>query len=247
MKEEQKYKEPGLADLVVSQATATPTAKASRLKSQSLMAKTQIDNYSVESLQDDIAAYVSMYMDTQRETREPMGLAEGESLKPVIYEEYQASLKYPDKAVNLKNDSAFMSRLSAMQEKYPGLTEAEVFKVIEGESTYRPQAKSKAGAVGLFQMMPKTLGELGFTSNEVLNMAPAEQLSVYEQYLDRWGYDGSTGLGILQAAPAYRDASPDTVIYKKGSKEWEMNRGWRERGDGDITKRSIENYYGRFK
>jgi len=247
MAEEQKYKEPGLADLIVSQATATPTAKASSTRTKSLMSKAREDSYTVEGLQNDIAAYVSMYMDTQRESREPMGLAEGVSLKPVIYEEYQASLKHPEKAVDLKNDKAFMSRLASMQEKYPGLTEAEVFKVIEGESTYRPRAKSKAGAVGLFQMMPEPLGELGFTPDEVLNMAPAEQLSVYEQYLDRWGYDGSTGLGILQAAPAYRDASPDTVIYKKGSKEWEMNRGWRERGDGDITKRSIENYYGRFK
>ena len=164
---------------------------------------------------------------------------------PKTYEQVIGRLQHPEKAEGLKADAAFMTKLVEMQEKFPGLKEQEIFKIIEGESRYNPQAKSEAGAVGLFQMMPETLAELGFTSEDVLAMEPTEQLSVYEAYLKRWDYDGSFGLGIVQAAPAYRKSSPDTVVYKKGSKEWKMNPGWRGPNNGDITKRSIEAYYGR--
>lgn len=235
-----------MADIITGQATATPTAQGSRRKSQGLMAKASEETYSVEEVQNDIASYVNMFIDTQREAREPLDpMKDGVSLRPQSYEQVISKLNNPEKAEDLKQDEAFMANLNRMKEKYPGLTENEIFKVIEGESAYNPRAKSKAGAVGLFQMMPEPLSEIGFTPDEVISMEPAEQLLVYEQYLKRWNYDGSTGLGILQAAPAYRNASPDTVIYEKGSKEWKMNKGWRSRGNGDITKRSIEAYYGR--
>lgn len=150
----------------------------------------------------------------------------------------------PKEAAFLKNDEAFMTRLNQMIEKYPGLTENEVFNIIKGESAFDPRATNKSGATGLFQMMPDSAKEIGFSTAEILEMAPAEQLAVYDAYLARWGYDGSYGLGVLQAAPAYRKASPDTEIYKKGSAAWKQNPGWRGK-DGRITKRSIEAYYGR--
>ena len=150
----------------------------------------------------------------------------------------------PKEAAFLKNDEAFMTRLNQMIEKYPGLTENEVFNIIKGESAFDPRATNKSGATGLFQMMPDSAKEIGFSTAEILEMAPAEQLAVYDAYLARWGYDGSYGLGVLQAAPAYRKASPDIEIYKKGSAAWKQNPGWRGK-DGRITKRSIEAYYGR--
>lgn len=241
----EKQQEMGMADVIVGQATRTPTSSETRKGSKSLMSK--VDSYSVEEVADDIQAYVNMYLDTQRSTREPLDVTTDEDRipPPRSYADVISELQQPEKAETLKSDEAFMTRLAEMQERFPGLKEREIFKVIEGESAYNTRAVSDAGAVGLFQMMPKTLAELGFTSEEVLNMDAPEQLAVYESYLKRWDYDGSTGLGIIQAAPAYRNASPDTVIYPKGSKEWEMNKGWRERGNGPITKRSIEAYYGR--
>lgn len=185
------------------------------------------------------------YSDYQAEMASQGKSLRDSSPKPMMYEDVVSRLQNPKKAESLKSDEAFMTRLEQMKKDFPGLTEREVFKIIEGESNYNPTAKSKAGAVGLFQMMEEPLAELGFTPEEVMAMAPAEQLAVYSGYLKRWGYDGSFGLGIVQAAPAYRNASPDTVVYKKGSKEWKQNPGWRSRNNGDITKRSIENYYGR--
>ena len=159
--------------------------------------------------------------------------------------EVTPDLKHPKSAETLRSDTAFMSKLKSMEERYPGLTEGEVFKIIDGESAFDPKAVSEAKAAGLFQMMPDSLAELGFTSQELLDMKPTEQLGVYEQYLKRWDYDGSYGLGIVQAAPAYRKSAPETVVYKKGSAAWKQNRGWRSSNDGPITKRSIEAYYGR--
>ena len=167
------------------------------------------------------------------------------NITPPVSGETFFNLKHPKKAAELKKDEVFMSRLSDMRGRYPGLTEDEVFKVIDGESAFNPKAESSADAVGLFQMMPKVLGELGFTSKEVLAMSPTNQLNVYEEYLERWDYDGSYGLGILQAAPSKRNSPPETIIYKKGSAEWKQNKGWRSANNGDITKRSIEAYYGR--
>ena len=167
------------------------------------------------------------------------------SINPPVSGETFFNLKHPKKAEELKKDEVFMARLSDMEGRYPGLTEDEIFKVIDGESAFNPKAESSADAVGLFQMMPKVLGELGFTSKEVLAMSPTNQLNVYEEYLERWDYDGSYGLGILQAAPSKRNSPPETIIYKKGSAEWKQNKGWRSANNGDITKRSIEAYYGR--
>lgn len=142
----------------------------------------------------------------------------------------------------VKKDPAFMQQIERLSEKY-GVNPSQIYKVIQGESGFNPKATNKSGASGLFQFMPKTAAELGWTTEEILSMAPAEQAKVYEQYLDFWGYDGSNALGIMQAAPAFANASPETVVYKKGSKAWDQNPGWRTSGDGDITVASINNYY----
>ena len=232
-----------LADTIVGRETSRPSALTSRSRTKGIMAQEK-------SLMDaepeyEIPSYVQDYVSTIQEERTPQTLEEGVSLRPKTYSDVASELKQPKKAADLQQDEAFMANLNRMKEKYPGLTEKEVFKVIEGESAYNPRAVSSAGAVGLFQIMPEVLGELGFTTDDVMAMEPAEQLLVYEKYLERWDYDGETGLGIIQAAPAFRKADPDTVIYKKGTKAWEQNKGWRSRGNGDITKRSIEAYYGR--
>lgn len=244
MENETTQTESSLADTIVKRVTSGPTVGRSMAQTQGLMAQSrERGEAELQAAENDLQSYMNQMVSTIREERSP--LAVDASLRPKSYSDSVSELKQPAKAETLKQDDAFMANLNRMKEKFPGLTDREVFKVIEGESAYNPTAKSKAGAVGLFQMMPEPLSELGYTSAEVISMEPAEQLLVYEQYLNRWGYDGSVGLGILQAAPAYRDADPDTVIYKKGSKEWKMNKGWRSRNNGDITRRSIEAYYGR--
>jgi hypothetical protein len=154
---------------------------------------------------------------------------------------------YIEASESLLQDEAFMERLDRMKEKYPGLTDFEIFSVIQGESGFKKDAVSTAGAVGLFQIMEGPLAEIGWTPEEVLAMEPAEQLAVYEQYLDRWNYDGNAPLALLQAAPAYRNASDDTVVYKKGTPAWNQNSNtWAPDKNSDITVGSIKNYYRKF-
>lgn len=145
----------------------------------------------------------------------------------------------------LTQDREFMSQLARMQEKYPGLTQREIFLVIKGESSFNPRAVNKSGARGLFQLMPDSAREAGVDYDSILDMSPAEQLRAYEKYLDRWNYKGDVSLGVMQGAPAYRNASKDTVVYEVGSSAWKQNPGWRSNGNGPITVGSIDDYYRR--
>lgn len=156
------------------------------------------------------------------------------------------TLKIDDQAKGLTADEAFNQKLAEMEEKYPGLNRQELFRVIKGESAFDPQAvNTDSGASGLFQFIPKVARELGTTTEEIQKMSPTEQLELYDSYLSKWDYSGKVSLGTMQAAPAFANADPDTVVYKKGSKAWQQNPGWRPRDGGDITVESIDNYYRR--
>lgn len=53
----------------------------------------------------------------------------------------------------------YRKEVSAASEKY-GVEEARIYAVIQTESSFREQVVSKAGAIGLMQMMPATYEEL---------------------------------------------------------------------------------------
>ena len=143
---------------------------------------------------------------------------------------------------SLSEDEEFTQRIEALADKR-GISSSELYKVIQGESGGNPTAQNKSGATGLFQFMPATARELGTTTAVVKAMSPSEQVDLYDKYLERWNYSGSNRLGIMQAAPAFANSSPDTVIYGKNSAAWKQNPGWRELNGGDITVRSINSYY----
>ena len=159
----------------------------------------------------------------------------------------QADRNAPSNVVppaDLQNDAEFQAKLDEMVAKYPGLTRDELYQIMQGESGFDTRAVNpNTGASGLFQFMPVTARELGYTTAQIQNMTPAEQLNVYDQYLNRWNYNGDNHLGIMQAAPAYAGRSGGSVIYARGSAAWRQNPGWRPAGDGDITVDSINNYY----
>lgn len=145
---------------------------------------------------------------------------------------------------DIAQDADFQQALEDFKKKYPGVTDHELYQVIKRESAFNPVAVNKdSGAAGLFQFIPDVAKELGYTTDQILKMTPAQQLGVYSEYLDRWGYSPDISLGLMQAAPAYRNAEPDVVVYKVGSKAWEQNPGWRESRDGPITVRSINRFY----
>jgi hypothetical protein len=169
-------------------------------------------------------------------------------IKPRSRDEGGLDPSLDKQAEGLFKDEYFKKNFDNLLKKYPQVSRYELLRIIDGESNFNPAARNKdTNASGLFQFTPTVAGELGFTPEEIRDMPASSQLSLYEKYLDKWGYDGSYSLGILQAAPAKRNVSPNTIIYKKGSAAWEQNPGWRDKKTGHITKASIDAYYRRNK
>ena len=168
-----------------------------------------------------------------------------ENVRPRSRDEGGSEPSLDEKASELFKEESFKNNFNMILDKYPGVSRYELLRIIDGESGMDPTAQNtKSKAAGLFQFKPDVAAELGFTTEEIKTMPASEQLLVYERYLDKWGYDGSYSLGILQAAPSKRNASPNTIIYKKGSDAWDQNPGWRD-SSGKITRASIDAYYRR--
>lgn len=143
----------------------------------------------------------------------------------------------------LESDPAWSSQLDSMEAKY-NLDRTELYQIMRGESSFNPQAvNTTTGASGYFQFMPDTARELGYSTSQIRQMSPAQQLQVYDQYLSRWNYSGSNSLGIMQAAPAYASRTGNDVVYEVGSAAWRQNPGWQSAGGGPVTVESINNYY----
>lgn len=140
----------------------------------------------------------------------------------------------------LKDDTAFMNQLSSMMEKYPGLTEREIFMVAAKESGV---GTNMGKAKNMFQILKGPAEEAGIDLKK-LNASDnmTDHLKALEKYLDRWGYDGEAPLGLVIAAPGFRNASPDTVVYEAGSAEAKANPGWLD-SSGNATVASITEFY----
>ena len=160
-------------------------------------------------------------------------------------ERQETTGELPKGANKLLQDDAFMNQLAMMQNKYPGLTQQEIFDVIQGESSFRLGVVNSGGYKGLFQIGKEAAEEAGIDYANLEKMSAADQLKAYDKYLQRWGYDGSYSLGILQAAPGFRNASVDTVVYTKkdNPKVFKLNPNWFDE-NGNATVASINSYYG---
>lgn len=145
-------------------------------------------------------------------------------------------------STELDKDVDFQAQLDKMLEKYPGLTKEELYRVMQGESNFNSTAlNSDSGATGLFQFIPSTAEFLGYTTGDIQNMSPTQQLEVYDKYLDAFDYRGGP-LGIMQAAPGYASKGLGYEVYAPGTSAYEQNPGW-VGADGKITVGSINNYY----
>jgi uncharacterized protein (DUF2345 family) len=150
---------------------------------------------------------------------------------------------------SLDNDQEFQTELRRLQTQY-GVTREQVYGIIAGESSYNPSVINRYGYAGFFQFGQPALNDINrrfgtsYTTSQIARFSPAQQLRVYNQYLSRWGYRNSSGLGIIQAAPAFANRPGNTVVYPVGSSAWAANPGWRG-SDGRITVDSINAYYNR--
>ena len=152
----------------------------------------------------------------------------------------------------LEDDPEFQAKLAEMEKKYPGqgFSKQKLYNTIKGESAFDTGARNKnTNASGLFQFTQPALDDINkkFGTNHTLQgvrgMSATEQLGVYDQYLERWNYNGSNELGIMQGAPAFANRSLSEVVYKSGSPAWKQNPGWRPTSGGDITVADMNNYY----
>lgn len=149
----------------------------------------------------------------------------------------------------LDNDTAFQTELARFIKKH-GVTREQVYGIIAGESSYSSSVVNRFGYAGFFQLGTAALTDINkrngtrHTPISISRMPPGEQLRVYDQYLDRWNFKNSSGLGIMQAAPAFASRSGNTEVYAIDSREWKANPVWRG-PDKRITVDSINAYYSR--
>ena len=165
-------------------------------------------------------------------------------------------ISYDDSAKKLQRESGdeeFIGSVERLADKY-GITTREVYEIIDGESNWTPDSVNSLGYKTLFQFGEDAITDINrFTDAKVdyatiEKLSPSEQVAVYDKHLERWGYDGSVPLAVMQAAPALakklKGKSDSAVIYKKNSAEWKANPGWRSKNDGPVTLGSLKGYYG---
>ncbi len=149
----------------------------------------------------------------------------------------------------LDNDQEFQAELRRLSQKH-GISREQVYGIIAGESSYNPSVVNRFGYAGFFQFGREALADINrrqgtnHTPQSIAQLSPAAQLRVYDTYLDRWNFRNSSGLGVMQAAPAFASRPGPTEVYAQGTAAWRNNPGWRG-PDGRITVDSINAYYNR--
>ncbi len=111
-----------------------------------------------------------------------------------------------------------ISRYAAQHDVSPALVKA----VIHAESAFNPQARSKAGAQGLMQLMPATARELGVSSP----FDPEQNIEAGVRYLAQMLR--SFNHDVRLATAAY-NAGPGTVRRYRGVPDYAETRAYVER------------------
>jgi len=155
-----------------------------------------------------------------------------------------------EKLAETTNDPTFVNAVKDFAKKY-NTTPSKIYGIINVESVWDPTVINEGGYSGLFQIGEEAAREAGIDYGSISTMTPTQQVAEYGKYLDRWNYDGSVSLGLMQAAPGLakklKGSPVNTVVYAKDSPEWNANPGWRSAKDGDITLASIDAYYNKGK
>ena len=125
-----------------------------------------------------------------------------------------------------------------------GWPAAELDAAISIESGWDPQAFAPStNAGGLIGFMPFVLRKLGWTGTPESFRAQnaGAQAPWVGKFFDlinqRWRVPGDTYLAL--AASGHVGDNDADIVYKRGSKAWELNPGWRDKVTGEITAGSI--------
>lgn len=145
----------------------------------------------------------------------------------------------------VEDDGEFLGKLSDVAEKL-GTTDENLLAIIAFETgnTFDPAQKNFAGgsATGLIQFMPTTAKSLGTTTEELASMSRAEQLDFVEKYLSQWKRkldktDKSIAdLYMAVLWPRAIDKGDDYILWRKGTRAYEDNKGLDIGDKGYVTK-----------
>lgn len=115
-----------------------------------------------------------------------------------------------------KASRAEVSSLIERTAKQLGVEAALVKAVVSAESAYNPHAVSRAGAVGLMQVMPATAGDYGVGSAEAL-FDPAVNVRTgvrhLKRLLDKYGNDYGRAIMAYNAGEGVVDRTNSNVTY----------------------------------
>ena len=127
-----------------------------------------------------------------------------------------------------------------------------LLNVFARESSLNPMAYNPSGATGLFQLMPmhaRKLGLPGGPNNKaafreaVQSRGALGQLDLFYRYITEIvGVDSFKDQASAYASvfmPKYVNSSPDTVIARRGTRNYGPNAGLDRNRDGSITKREL--------
>lgn len=116
-----------------------------------------------------------------------------------------------------------------------GINPNDLAHIISFETggSFDPKARNpKSSATGLIQFMAQTAKGLGTSTQALYNMSFDEQMNYVEKYLRQRGIKAGDGVDKLYDAVT----GSQTKEYKRGSKEYELNRVWDADGDGVIRR-----------
>ena len=122
-----------------------------------------------------------------------------------------------------------------------GIKPDDLMAVMAFESWLDPTTTNSIGATGLIQFLPSTAKELGTTTYALRNMTAVKQLDyVYEYYKPLAGKMKTLGdiyMAVLAGKYSPSIGKPDShVLWSKGSRTYEQNKGLDINKDGNITK-----------
>lgn len=144
---------------------------------------------------------------------------------------------------DIEQDTDFLEAVDKLATKLETSPEV-ILSLIEFETagTFDPSVVNAAGsgATGLIQFMPKTAEGLGTTVGALAEMNRAEQMVYVDKYFSQFGdkLKGASAEELYTAIlyPASLGKSPETVLFKKGTKAYAQNSGFDKNQDGVITK-----------